>query len=110
MSTWHVSDTRDHASVSFKFVAGPYCSCLFRHSCWQRHCFPRDCDYHDTFSAVVCYDLCHHSLKTMFIRIRCWRHGAKEGQKAIESCVELECYEMRVEWIEVWTLFVVRYT
>jgi hypothetical protein len=33
-----------------------------------------------------------------------------EGQRAIGSCVERERYEMRVEWIEVWTPFVVRYT
>jgi hypothetical protein len=46
----------------------------------------------------------------MPVRIRCWRPGVNEGQRAIESCVERECYEMRVEWIEVWTLFAVRYT
>jgi hypothetical protein len=38
---------------------------------WQRHCFPRDCDYH---IAVVCHYLCHHSLRNEPIGIRCWRH------------------------------------
>jgi hypothetical protein len=33
-----------------------------------------------------------------------------EGHRAIESCVERERCEMRVEWIEVWTLLAVRYT
>jgi hypothetical protein len=33
-----------------------------------------------------------------------------EGQRAIENCVKCERYEMRVEWIEVWALFAVRYT
>jgi hypothetical protein len=33
-----------------------------------------------------------------------------EGHRVIESCVEREPYEMRIEWIEVWTPFVVRYT
>jgi hypothetical protein len=32
-----------------------------------------------------------------------------EGQRAIESCIKGERYEMGVEWIEVWTLFAVRY-
>jgi hypothetical protein len=32
-----------------------------------------------------------------------------EGHGAIESCVEREHYEMGIEWIEVWTPFVVRY-
>jgi hypothetical protein len=48
--------------------------------------------------------------KKLPIRTRCWRHGVNEGQRAIGSCVERERYEMRVEWIEVWTPFVVRYT
>jgi hypothetical protein len=33
-----------------------------------------------------------------------------EGYRAVESCVERECYEMTVEWIEVWVLYAVRYT
>jgi hypothetical protein len=33
-----------------------------------------------------------------------------EGHRAIESCVEREPYEIRVEWIEVWNMFAVRYT
>jgi hypothetical protein len=63
-----------------------------------------------TFSAVVCYYPRHHSPRNLLVEIRCWRHAVNEGQRAIENCVKCERYEMRVEWIEVWTLFAVRYT
>jgi hypothetical protein len=55
--------------------------------------FLYDCDYHDTFSTVVCYCLSRHSPQNVLIGIRYWRRAVNEGHRAIESCVECECYE-----------------
>jgi hypothetical protein len=64
----------------------------------------------NTFLAVVCYYLCHHSPRNLFTGIRGSRRAVNERHRTIQICVDRERYEMRVQWIEVCPLFAVRYT